>query len=71
MLGVVLKAWRDQNGINIRDAAKIIGTSSATLSRIENGKNTDANTLVRVLDWLLHKSKTPNEDILLATGKAG
>lgn len=41
--------------MNVRDAAKVIGTSHATLSRIERGFNTDAATLIRVLDWLLHK----------------
>ena len=38
--------------IETRVAAKKIGISSATLSRIENEKTPDVNTLAMVADWL-------------------
>jgi transcriptional regulator with XRE-family HTH domain len=52
MLGVVLRAWREGRRMGIREAAKAIGISHSTLSRIENGKPTDGQTLWRVLLWL-------------------
>jgi len=52
-LGHVLRAWRMENSLGVRAAAKIIGTSHATLSRLENGKTCDAKTLAAVLFWLL------------------
>jgi transcriptional regulator with XRE-family HTH domain len=52
MLGVLLRAWREKHRMGIREAAKQIGISHATLSRIENGKATDGATLWRILNWL-------------------
>lgn len=52
MLGVLLRAWREKQRIGVREAAKQIGISHATLSRIENGKATDGQTLWCVLSWL-------------------
>lgn len=52
MLGVVLRAWRESQRMGIREAAKTIGISHATLSRIENGKPTDGATLWRLMCWL-------------------
>lgn len=52
MLGVLLRAWREKERIGVREAAKQIGVSHATLSRIENGKPTDGQTLWLILNWL-------------------
>lgn len=52
MLGIVLRAWRERERMGIREAAKSIGISHATLSRIENGKPTDGATLWRLMCWL-------------------
>lgn len=52
MLGAVLRAWRGSQRMGIREAAKNIGISPATLSRIENGKATDGTTLWRLMCWL-------------------
>lgn len=38
-------------GMGIREAAKDIGISPATLSRIENGKVPDLDTFGRICDW--------------------
>lgn len=38
--------------IGVRAAAKEIGISPATLSRVENGKLPDLNTFKRICDWL-------------------
>ncbi len=52
-LGDCLRAWRAERGLGVRDAARLIGTSHATLSRLENGKPCDGKTLSAVLLWLL------------------
>ena len=39
-------------GQGIRDAAKDVGVSSATLSRVENGKVPDLDTFGKICSWL-------------------
>jgi transcriptional regulator with XRE-family HTH domain len=53
-LGEVINCWRTIRRMGVREAAKIIGISHSTLSRVENGKPADGKTVVRLLDWLLH-----------------
>jgi len=38
--------------IDMREAAKKIGISLATLSRLENGKEPDINTLAKACHWI-------------------
>ena len=52
MLGVVLRAWRVSQRMGVREAAKAIGISHSTLSRVENGKPTDGRTLWQIMIWL-------------------
>ena len=59
-LGEVINCWRTVRRMGIREAAKVIGVSHATLSRIENGKSADGKTVVRLLDWLLHDAPRPS-----------
>lgn len=49
-LGTLLKKKRGGRGI--REASGEIGISSATLSRIENGKVPDLDTFSKVCKWL-------------------
>lgn len=51
----VLRSWRGFQGLSVRDAARAIGLTSATYSRIERGYNADGETLGRVLRWLLSR----------------
>lgn len=37
--------------IGVREAAKQAGVSSATFSRVENGRACDANTFFRLVKW--------------------
>jgi len=53
MIGEVLRAWRMHNEIGIRVAAKMIGTSAATLSRIERGEAMDGKTMYKLISFLL------------------
>jgi len=56
-LGAVLRKWRTMEERTIRDVAREIGTSSATLLRIEQGKPCDSGTLAAVLMWMIGEKK--------------
>ena len=49
-IGTLLRERRGSHGV--RDTAKEIGVSPATLSRIENGKQPDLATFEKVCRWL-------------------
>ena len=52
-LGAVLQKWRLMNMLGMREAAKLIGISSATYARIEWGYSIEAKTLMIVFNWFL------------------
>ena len=52
-LGQMLVLYRASTGANVRDTAAAIGTSAATLSRIERGHQPDLATWRRIESWLL------------------
>lgn len=54
-MGRVLRAYRMHNELSLRICAEKIGISAATLMRIEQGyiHDTDANTLLTILTWLM------------------
>jgi transcriptional regulator with XRE-family HTH domain len=54
-LGDILRKWRLMSDLTVRDAAKEIGISSPTLSRIEQGISMDGTTLAKILRWMLSK----------------
>ncbi len=56
-LGAVLHNWRYLEQLNIREAAKMMGTSAATLCRIERGEYMDGKTLGRILTWLMSEAR--------------
>lgn len=56
-LGTVLRKWRAMEEKSVREVAKEIGTSSATLNRIEHDKPCESGTLAKVLLWLIGKEK--------------
>lgn len=51
-LGEVIRRWRRNSDVGLREAAREIGISHGTLSRIERGEEMDAKTLVKILAWL-------------------
>lgn len=53
----LLRLDRNLRDIGVREAAKRIGISAATLSRIERGHAMDAVTLMRIFNWLLAEHK--------------
>ena len=51
-LSEVLRKWRALREITLRELAAEFGISAPTLSRIEHGRQCDAETLVKILVWL-------------------
>jgi transcriptional regulator with XRE-family HTH domain len=58
-LGRMLLLYRASEDIGIRAAAAEIGTSAATLSRIERGYSFDVETAMKLLVWLTRTSRKP------------
>jgi len=52
-LGEVIRRWRKMSDVGIREAAREIGVSHGTLSRIERGEAMEGETLAKVLGWLM------------------
>ena len=57
MIGKILKDYRYANRIGIRELAKQLNISSATLCRIESGKAMEQETIVKLFNVLFGKSK--------------
>ena len=51
-VGKVIADYRFANNLGVREVAAEIGTSSATLNRLENNENCDGETMVKVMLWL-------------------
>lgn len=51
-IGSLLREKRSKGNQGIRDAATKIGISSATLSRVENGKLPDLESFSKICRWL-------------------
>ena len=52
-IGPVLRGWRMHREISLRNLAKEIGISASTLSRLETGENVDAQSLSKILIFLI------------------
>jgi len=56
-LGQVITDYRWANRIGVRDLAKEIGVSHATLNRFERGETCDSDTLTKIINWLFAKGE--------------
>lgn len=52
-LSRVLREYRWASKMSVRELAKRIGFSAATLCRIENGEEMDGQSLRKILLWLM------------------
>ena len=50
--------WRFIKKLNMRDAALQMGLSASSLSRIENGKVPDGETLIKLINWLFSQEES-------------
>jgi transcriptional regulator with XRE-family HTH domain len=60
-IGIVLRRWRRGEDLGIREAAREIGISHGTLSRIERGEKMDADTLVKLFRFLFVEIENGNQ----------
>lgn len=51
-LGELIRLYRLFHSRDLRAVAKEIGISAPSVMRLEHGRDTDARTFVKVLDWL-------------------
>jgi transcriptional regulator with XRE-family HTH domain len=52
-LGEMLRLWRTVRNLDQRTVAKEIGISAATLCRAEQGRSFDAESMAKVIVWLI------------------
>lgn len=52
-LATVMRKWRINSELSLRDVGDQIGIGAATLMRLEQGHEPDGGTLTKVLIWLL------------------
>lgn len=52
-IGQIIADYRFTNRKGIREQAAEIGISPATLSRIENGKSCDGESMAKLILWLI------------------
>lgn len=51
-LGTVIRKYRVNSELSLREVGKEIGIGAATLMRLEQGRDPDGQTLAKVLAWL-------------------
>lgn len=56
-LAKMLKLMRVTESLGVREQAKLIGVSPATISRIENGLPVDATSVIKLMVWLISTEK--------------
>lgn len=61
VISEMLKLYRNTHGVSIRECSKEIGVSTATLSRIENGKDCDMKSLFKLLEWMMRTEVSANK----------
>ena len=57
-LGTVIRKYRVNSELSLRDVGKEIGIGPATLMRLEQGRDPDGQTLAKVLAWLFSTNGT-------------
>lgn len=61
-LGRMIRCYRQMNERELRTVAKEIGISAATLMRIEHGRECDASTLMKILQWMMEPRPAEGRD---------
>jgi transcriptional regulator with XRE-family HTH domain len=61
ILGELIKSWRKDHEVSLREAAKMMGLDLNALHRLEHGKTCDGENLVRVLKWTFGAARVPRK----------
>jgi transcriptional regulator with XRE-family HTH domain len=61
MIGQLLRHWREAKSFGVREAARIIGVSHGTISRIERGLPIDSTTMLKLITWLFTAQSTTSK----------
>ena len=57
IFGDMLRLYIASEGFNMRDVGAAIGVSASTVSRICNGEMPDAQTLIKLINWMFKKDR--------------
>jgi transcriptional regulator with XRE-family HTH domain len=57
-LGTVIRKYRVNSELSLREVGKEIGIGAATLMRLEQGRDPDGQTVAKVLAWLFADNAT-------------
>lgn len=57
MIGKLLKSYRHDSRIGMREMASALKLSPATYCRIENGKEVSQETMLMLINWLFKEPK--------------
>jgi transcriptional regulator with XRE-family HTH domain len=52
VIGQVIYSWRQKHDIGVREMGQRLGLSHGTVSRIERGGQVDAETMLKLVNWL-------------------
>ena len=54
-IGGMIRAYRAVHDLTLREFAKLVGVTAPTIMRIEEGRQTDAGTWLKLQMWMLSK----------------
>lgn len=57
MIGELLKAYREKNGLSQHALAVAIGISPVTLWRLEHGHECYSTTMTKLIKWMFEESQ--------------
>lgn len=55
-LGRLIRCWRLIEELDLRSAGKLLGISAPSIMRIEQGREFDASTLLKLMNWMMRDS---------------
>jgi transcriptional regulator with XRE-family HTH domain len=62
-IGRIIHRWRWIEGKSQTSVSKEIGVSKATMSRLEHGKQIDAESLMKVMNWLTANAPNTKDEV--------
>lgn len=61
-IGALLKAYRQKYDILSKDLATLIGIDKSQMTRLEQGKEVDTKSLIKLIQWLFNPTNVNRGD---------
>lgn len=55
-LGRLIRCWRLIEELNLREAGRLLGISAPSVMRLEQGREVDASTFLKLMNWMMRDS---------------